>query len=199
MAGSGGAHRDSRPGTKLVVDSAPIIDGVVQVDLTSPAAAAVGLEAQAMSAQIVWTLRPLTGVSAVRITVDGIPLRGVPAVQDIASWQQWDPDGRTSNSVAFYSSSDRLFSLDNDKPAAVPGQIGDGSFPLRRPGVSFDETQVAGLDAGLHRLYVAKVGSGQKVPGPVLTAATRLTAPTWDQFRDGLDGRPAGHRTGGLG
>jgi Lipoprotein LpqB beta-propeller domain/Sporulation and spore germination len=171
-------------GTKLVVDSAPIVDGVVQVDLTSPAAAAIGKEAQAMSAQLVWTLRQLGGVTAVRITVQGIPLQvaGVPAVQDIASWQQWAPDGGTSNANAFYSDSGRLMSLDHDTATPVPGAIGDGSFSLHRPGVSFDETEVAGLDQAGHHLYVAKVGAGEKVPPAVVSGATRLTAPTWDRF-----------------
>ena len=35
-----------------------------------------------MSAQLVWTLRQLGGITAVRITVDGVPLR-VPGVGDV--------------------------------------------------------------------------------------------------------------------
>ena len=169
-------------GTKLVVDSAPITDGVVQVDLTAPAATVNASEARALSAQMVWTLRQLVGVTAVRITVDGIPLRNLPAVQDIASWQQWDPNAETPNASAFFSDNERLFSLDNDAPVAVLGQVGDGGFPLHRPGVSFDGTEVAGLDAGSHHLYVVKVAAGEKVPPAVVTGATRLSAPSWDRF-----------------
>ena len=173
-------------GTKLVVDSAPIVDGVVEVDLTAPAATAIGKEAQALSAQIVWTLRPLSGVTAVRITVDGIALRGVPAVQPITSWPQWDPDADpaagVAGPVAYFANGERLFSLHDDKAVAVPGQVGDGTFALHHPGVSFDESEVAGLDPGQHSLYVTKVGAGVKVAGPVLTEGTRLTAPSWDRF-----------------
>lgn len=169
-------------GTKLVVDSAPITDGIVQVDLSAQAATAIDKEAQALSAQVVWTLRQLVDVTAVRITVNGVPLRGVPAVQGIDSWRQWDPAGATSNSEAYYSGADRLFSLDHDKPAAVPGQAGDGTFPLHQPGVSFDESEVAGLDAKLQKLYVTKLTAGAKMPAAVITGATRLTAPTWDRF-----------------
>jgi len=61
-------------GTKLVVDSAPITDGIVQVDLSAQAATAIDKEAQALSAQVVWTLRQLVDVTAVRITVNGVPL-----------------------------------------------------------------------------------------------------------------------------
>jgi hypothetical protein len=154
----------------------------VHVDLTSPAATAIGVEAQAMSAQFVWTLRQISGVSAVRITVAGVPLRGVPPVQDINAWPSWNPDAETVSANAFYADGKRVLSLDSDLATVVPGQVGDGTFPLQRPGVSFDERSVAGLDAGGHRLYVAQVGTNQKVPAAVITDATRLTAPSWDRF-----------------
>ena len=173
-------------GTKLVVDSAPVVDGVVQVDLTAPAATVTGREAQALSAQVVWTLRQLGGVTGVRITVDGTPLRGVAAVQDIAAWPQWNPDGvLTSQSAdlgALYSDKDRLLALVNGLPRSLLGQLGDGGFPLYQPGVSFDGTEVGALDAAAHNLYVARLGVNEKVPPAVVTGATRLTAPTWDRF-----------------
>jgi hypothetical protein len=185
-------------GTKLVVDSAPVVDGVVQVDLTAPAATVTGREAQALSAQVVWTLRQLGGVTGVRITVDGTPLRGVAAVQDIAAWPQWNPDGvltsQSADLAALYSDKNRLFALVNGLPQSLLGQVGDGGFPLYQPGVSFDGTQVGALDANARSLFVARIGVNAKVSPAVVTGATHLTAPTWDR-NDNLwtvDDRPSG-------
>lgn len=185
-------------GTKLVVDSAPVVDGVVQVDLTAPAATVTGREAQALSAQVVWTLRQLGGVTGVRITVDGTPLRGVAAVQDIAAWPQWNPDGvltsQSADLAALYSDKNRLFALVNGLPQSLLGQLGDGGFPLYQPGVSFDGTQVGALDVTARSLYVARMGVNDKVPPAVVTGATHLTAPTWDRYDNlwTVDDRPSG-------
>ena len=175
-------------GTKLVVDSAPIVDGVVQVDLTAPAATANAREAQALSAQVVWTLKALNQVTSVRITVDGVPLAGVAALQPIDSLAQWGPDWpdpRQLPSVeATFAGKDRLLRLVNDKPQPVAGVLGNGSFGLHDPAVSYDEieTRVAGLDAARHKLYLTSLIGGDKPPAPVIANATRLTAPTWDRI-----------------
>jgi Lipoprotein LpqB beta-propeller domain len=139
-------------------------------------------------------LRALSEVTAVTITVNGIPLHDVPTIQDISSWQQWDPDGESSTDSAYYTDGGRVVGLVNDKAKDVLGQLGDGTFPLRDPGVSFDQSQIAGLDLHGHALYVSSLGAGHKVPPAVVTGADALTAPTWDRFGQvwTVDSRPTG-------
>jgi Lipoprotein LpqB beta-propeller domain/Sporulation and spore germination len=183
-------------GTKLIVDSAPVVNGVVQVALTSAAASSTPTHPVVMSAQLVWTLRQLAsdGVTGVQITVGGIPLRGVPQTQDIDSWPQFDPDGQIPVPSAVFSTDKGLGLLASDKPHAVPGAVGAGSLALHQPGLSFDERRVAGLDADAHKLYVADITTANKASAPVVATATHLTAPSWDRF--GMvwtaDARPTG-------
>ena len=169
-------------GSKLVVDSAPISDGVVQVNLTAPAATAVGREAAAMSAQFVWTLRQLSGVSAIRLSVEDVPVRvpGVGAVQTPDVWPSFDPDGEAANADAFFEAGGRLQELKNDRAVAVQGPAGNGRVALSRPAVSFDETMVAGLDPSGRRLIVGQLGAD----GHLVTAVDgrSLTPPSWDRF-----------------
>jgi hypothetical protein len=178
----GPAVRTAIPtGTKLVVDSVPVRDGVAVVNLTQPAAAAVGRDAAAMSAQIAWTLRQLSGVSSLRITVDDVPLRapGVGAVQSPASWPSFDPDGGTSDAAALYDTGSRLELLKDDQEQRVAGPTGDGSVHLLDPALSMDQRTVAGLDATGDRLLVG--GLGGAAPVTVLRSAA-LLPPTWDRF-----------------
>ncbi len=59
------------PGTRL--NSVETVDGVVRVDLDAAVTSADDLARQQLSAQLVWTLRQVSGVRAVAITSDGQP------------------------------------------------------------------------------------------------------------------------------
>jgi hypothetical protein len=171
-------------GTRLVVDSVPISDGVAQVDLTGAAATISRVEAQAMSAQLVWTLRQLGGITSVRITVDGVPLRvpGAGDLQGIGDWQGFDPDGGLGDAKA-YAVSDKGRAVVVDEAQgqlqAVLGALGDGSTVPALVVPSFDDTKLAALDPGRRELIVAGLTSGAKAG--VLLTGTRLTAPSWDR------------------
>jgi hypothetical protein len=168
-------------GTKLVVDSVPTGDGVAVVDLTAPAAAVAGRDAAAMSAQFAWTLRQLSGVTSLRITVDDVPLRapGVGAVQSPDAWPSFDPDGGASDAAALYDTGSRLELLKDDQELRVAGPTGDGSVHLVDPALSMDQRSVAGLDPTGNRLLVG--GLGGAAPSTVLRSVG-LLAPTWDRF-----------------
>jgi hypothetical protein len=175
-------------GTHLVVDSVPVSDGVAQVDLTGPAASISRSEAQAMSAQIVWTLRQLGGVTGVRITVDGVPLRvpGVGDLQGIGEWQSYDPDGGMADAKG-YAVSDKgraVVVSDQAQGSLLPvrGPLGDGSITSALVVPSYDGTTLAALDPDRRRLIVAGMTSGAKAD--VVLTGTRLTAPSWDRQGD---------------
>ena len=169
-------------GTKLVVDSVPIQGGVVQVDLTAPAANVARLEAQAMSAQFAWTLRQLSGVTTMRITVDGVPLR-VPSVgdtQNILGWPSFDPDGGTADADAYAVAKGRAVILHDNKIQPVPGPLGDGATPVSQVVPSFDGSEIAALDTDRRRLLVSKVSADSRVQ--VLVQGTALSSPSWDRL-----------------
>jgi Lipoprotein LpqB beta-propeller domain/Sporulation and spore germination len=169
-------------GTRLVVDSAPITDGSVLIDLTAPAAGAVGREAAAMSAQFVWTLRQLSSVTTLRITVEGVPLRvpGVGDTQSIQGWSEFDPDSGSADSNAYAVSQGKVVLVKGNQPQAIAGPFGDGSVQVAHPASSFDQTQLAGLDLGGGRLLVVRSGPGTH-PVVALTGSS-LTPPSWDRL-----------------
>jgi hypothetical protein len=181
-------HTAVPTGTKLFPDSAPLSDGFVQIPLISTAPSSSPPDPVAMSAQFVWTLRQLhpLGVNGVAITVNGVPLNipGVAAKQSWDSWPAFDPDGQIPNPVpaAAYGTDKGVSLLNADKGAPLPGPLGDGTLQLHRPGLSFDERSIAGLDANSRKLYVSAIGADAKGLLPVIAGATHLTAPSWDRF-----------------
>ena len=168
-------------GTTLVVDSAPVTDGVVQVDLSSPAAALSNEEASALAAQLTWTLRQLPEVNYVRITVEGVPVRGggAGATQSVDAWPQFDPDGLSSLASGYFSRTGRIQAILTKGATPIAGPAGDGRVPLVRPAVSLDGAQVAGLDATGHTLLAGPVGATEKVSE--LLKGGSLTTPSWDR------------------
>jgi hypothetical protein len=182
-------HTAVPTGTKLFPDSAPRnLGGIVQITLASTPGSPTSPDPVAMAAQFVWTLRQLhpLGVNGVAISVNGIVLQS-PDGQPFWAWDslpQFDPDGQIPNPspAAVFAADKGLELLDADKGTPVRGPLGDGAVQLTKPGLSFDERSVAGLDKGGHRLYVSAVGLGTKVPPAVIAAATALIAPSWDRF-----------------
>ncbi len=168
-------------GTTLVVDSVPVSDGVVQVDLSSRAASLSNEEGSALAAQLVWTLRQLQDVNGVRITADGVPIHGGGGgtTQSVDAWPQFDPDGLSGLASGYFSRSGRVFAVLPRAAAPIAGPAGDGRVPLTRPAVSLDGADVAGLDAAGRTLFAGSIGATDKVE-QVLTG-TSLTAPSWDR------------------
>jgi Lipoprotein LpqB beta-propeller domain/Sporulation and spore germination len=165
-------------GTALSVPSAPVQDGVVQVDLSDTVLDASLNDLQLLSAQLVWTLRQLPGVSAVRITAGGVPLPGVDAEQPADGWAQFSPDGPAVGD-ALVVRDGRLVRLAAGEIVAVPGKLGDGSIPAADPAISPEGDQIAALSPELDTLYLTAPNADS-----VQTAltGTQLTPPSWDPF-----------------
>lgn len=165
------------PGTKLI-GNVPLDGTVVVVNLSSEAASAVPAAREAMSAQLVWTLRQLPDVSGVRITIDGVPIDAGNSgdVQPISDWSGFDPEAHSRDAGFYFVQAGRLRSLDGD---AVRGPVGTGALPLTFPAVG------GGVVAGLRTtatstvLYAGPLGGavGARVSGP----RGGLTAPSVDR------------------
>jgi Lipoprotein LpqB beta-propeller domain/Sporulation and spore germination len=80
-------------GTSLLGNVPISADGVAEVDLSASARQVTPAQLGRLSAQVVWTLRQLNSVTAVRLLVNGDALTapGVPAVQPARAWPQFDP------------------------------------------------------------------------------------------------------------
>ncbi len=164
-------------GTGLTVPSAPIQDGVAQVDLDGSALLASAEDRLAMSAQLVWTLRQLPDVSAVRVTVDGVPLPGVSVEQPRDAWPEFSPDG-PSTGDAYLARDGRLLRLSGAELDVVPGAMGDGRVPASNPAVSLDGQFLAALSPSREILYVTRTGLASPVRSRL--TGSDLTPPSWD-------------------
>lgn len=174
-------------GTSLALTTVPIDQGVAQVDLSPQVLAADDATRAALSAQLVWTLRRVPGVSGVRITVGGqpLPVPGASAVQPTDQWLAYDPDhSATGDPVLYFAGKAGLELTDGSgDPTPVPGGFGKGTPPTTEPAVSPGGTKIAAVGAIDRReLWVQDV-NGASAPVRVLSGATDLSRPTWD--RDG--------------
>jgi hypothetical protein len=164
-------------GTKLSVDSVPVLDGVAQIDLSPEVLKADDTTRQKLSAQIVWTLRQLPDISSVQITVNGqpLPVPGVPTVQPIGSWPLADPDALSSLALGHAVDKRGLLTIGKDNEISVVRVKPD----LVLPGVSLDSSRVAGLSPDRRSVYESRLADG--ATGVRRYTGRALSRPTWDQ------------------
>lgn len=138
-------------GTSLMVGSVPIEQGVARVDLSSPAGSISSSDRQAMSAQIVWTLKQLAEVAAVRITIGRVPLivAGSGEAQSRFSYSNFSPDVLTGESPAYVIGDrglSRISSL-SSKPTITLVQSDESQEirHFRTAAISLDGRSLAGI------------------------------------------------------
>ncbi len=148
-------------GTTLAVDAVPVIEGIARVDFDPAVRLADDATRQAISAQVVWTLRQAPGVRFVDINAGGQPLDvpGAASPQPMNSWPDVDPNRMPAGITAYGVVYGRAVRLDGTAPLPVPGGAGLASPPLTGIAVSLDTQVIAGLDADA-RLWTAPVSSG---------------------------------------
>lgn len=170
-------------GTTLTLGSVPVDNGIAQVELSSQVLSANDPTREALSAQLVWTLRRLPNVVGVRITVAGQPLTvpGVGAVQDADAWSAYDPDAVASPPAYAVDKTGLVRLADDGGTSAIAGGLGTGHPRVTTPAVSTDRLQVAGVSADDRRdLWVQSV-AGATTPQRVITGAVDLSRPSWDR------------------
>ena len=162
-------------GTRLALDSVPVVDGVAQVALSSEVLQADDATRKALSAQLAWTLRQVPSVGSFRISVGGqpVPVPGQGAVQSVSAWNDFDPDPAVKGAIAVnerglvaVTPQDKLSPLGQTKPAIVS------------PAVDAGATQVAGLSLDRRSLWTAKLGGIQ--PAIKRYTGSELSRPSWD-------------------
>ena len=161
-------------GVKLNIDAVPIESGIARVDLTANARAADDATRQALSQQIVWTLRQLPDVVAVDITAAGQPLLvpGAPSPQPRDAWPAVDPNGLPAGSSGYAARPDGVVKLIPTGVRPVAGDAGTGDIPLVDIAVSNDSQSLAGIDAQ------GAVWKGRMIDGAPLIQIREPGSPT---------------------
>jgi hypothetical protein len=116
---------------------------------------------EALSAQVVWTLRQLPEVRDIRIRVGGRPLEAGSAAEvlDRDAWPQYDPAVLASDAEAYRPARQQAGRAGGTAHAPLPNAAGTGERPLSQFAVSIDRTTLAGLSGG--RLYVGPLDGSQ--------------------------------------
>ncbi|MDO8309915.1 MAG: LpqB family beta-propeller domain-containing protein [Actinomycetota bacterium] len=161
-------------GVRLNIDSVPIESGIARVDLTANARAADDETRQALSQQIVWTLRQLPDVQAVEITAGGQPLLvpGAPSPQPRDAWPLVDPNGLPPGASGYVARIDGVVRLIPEGARPVAGDAGAGDIALVDIAVSNDSTSIAGID------IEGAVWKGRMVEGAPLIRIREPGSPT---------------------
>jgi hypothetical protein len=170
--------------TSLVVGSVPIQQGVANVDLSLPLVPLSSIDRKAMSAQIIWTLKQLAEVAAVRITLGRVPLivPGAGEAQSRFAYSSFSPDVLTGEIHPYVVDDRGLFGISNlvTKPTLtqVKSNASGNIAQFSAPAISLDGRSMAGITL-----------AGSLVSGPLagpfdLRVAgnpnANWVAPSWD-------------------
>jgi hypothetical protein len=159
-------------GTKLI-GTAPVVDGLVTVDLSRAVLDADPRGLVELSAQLVWTLRELGAeFTDLRLLAEGAPLKvaGASTTQHATAWGQFDAD-EGADVAGYLDSRGRLVRVGG---GAALGPAGSGALRLARPALGPGAKTVAGIGPG-PALWAGPVGSPHRVAG-----ALGFTAPSID-------------------
>lgn len=171
-------------GTSLDVSSVPVTDGVATVQLDDTALRADDTARQQMSAQLVWTLKQLSGVTAIRIRVGGedLQVNSAGAVQQSTDWPTFDPDKVPSNLSAYVELDGRVGRYLEGKFSPVLGEGGLARPRVRTPAVSFDNARLAAVSAPAgHSVLVGRMQDGEKLAPRIGGPDSDFSSPSWDR------------------
>lgn len=158
-------------------------DGVADVQLGPEAAGLSTTQRQLWSAQLVWTLRQVSGLEGVRVLVDGVPLEvpGAEPVQDVTAWAEYDPSGPSFRALLFGIRRGRVVGVDSDAVTPVDGWWGSRKARLAQVSVERQLNRVAGTDADRRRLLAAPYAARNKDVETWYRSSGTLTGPQWDR------------------
>lgn len=137
---------------------------------------------EALSAQLSWTLKPLTEARRIEVRVNGEQFPGGPFLIDPRDYERFDPDVLSSQPRAYFLQQGKLHMIDKDNgnpavPSAGPAQ----ARPFTNLAATYDQpSKVAALekDGGIW----VSVGPGG--PWQRWIEGAKLTPPSWDRYGD---------------
>lgn len=150
-------------GSSLEVAVPVAAEAVAEVRLTGVEAAIPAIQAEMMSAQLVWTLRQVPDLRGVRILVNDEPLDvgGAGEVQLLGQWDAYGPSTTGRDSLYALRGSRLHAVLDGDLEP-VPGNLGERDQDLRSVIVDDTVQQLWGVSGDGTRLLSAPTGIGEE-------------------------------------
>lgn len=167
-------------GTKLSYGSVPVNSGIAQVDLSAEVLAASKVERSELSAQLVATLSAIPGVTGVRITVLGQPLKvlGATSIQTQADWNRYATRPDPDRVGTFVVRDKQIVRLEEKRDVVVASLANPALAPLGSAALSSDGQVLAATTSDAKNLLVATVlGSGLNR----IASGEYLSKPTWDR------------------
>jgi hypothetical protein len=171
-------------GTTLDVSSVPVTDGIATVQLDDTALRADDTARQQMSAQLVWTLKQLAGVTGIRIRVGGedLQVNSAGSVQQSTDWPTFDPDQLSSNLSAYVELDGRIGRYLEGRFTRVLGEGGDARPRVRSPAVSLDTGRLAAVSADGRSVLVGPMVAGAGLAPRILGSdVSDFSSPSWDR------------------
>jgi hypothetical protein len=166
--------RTGFPSGTVLLGNVPVDPtGVAEVNLSSSVRQATAVELHALSAQLTWTLRQVSDVSAVRILVEGGPLAvpDQPINQSVKAWPTVNPAPAPPSSIGAYARGGEWHLTGSPGTLASAAGLSDLAM-------SFDASRIAAVYGRepLTSLLVGKRG------GELTTRVTArsLATPTFD-------------------
>ena len=132
------AVRTAIPAGTSLLGTVPVDDrGNATVDLSQQVLDSTGAQRAQLSAQIVWTLRNVPGVTRVRLLAEGNPLDvpGAGSTQSRDAWPTYDPSALTASASGYYRAGPRVMKVNG---GALPGPLGTGALSLDHVALSPD-------------------------------------------------------------
>ncbi|MBA2698764.1 MAG: GerMN domain-containing protein [Nocardioidaceae bacterium] len=157
--------------------------GRAQIPLSSQAREMSGNQRRLLAAQLTWTLKPLTEVESIVLTVDGkrIEVPGSGAAFGIDAFSGYDPAGFGASLRQLFGLSSRgLVTVSVDGTSPVTGSIGRGHNDARSGAVEPSGDRAALVDAVGHRLVVGEVSTAGTGTSVWFRNGTDLLRPSWD-------------------
>ena len=183
VAGAPGVERSFvPPGLEVDLSVTVTDEGIAEVPLLGGDAMPTDDEAALLVAQLARTLSQDATLTAFRVTIDDEPLTladgatTFPMDQDEAL----DPSGSRATSLLFGLRDGRLVSGPPEAMDVVAGPMGASEIGVRSVGVTLDGTRVAGVTSDGTSVQVTEVRSPDADLVEVVSGATDLAPPVWD-------------------
>ncbi|MGC0420735.1 LpqB family beta-propeller domain-containing protein [Embleya sp. AB8] len=156
---------------------------IARIQLNRQAKLAQTKGCERMAAQLLYTLRQVSGVDRVSITGGGSPMCSLSD----ADAAQYDP-GRAAKIAAptgYFIAKGNVVNVvpgPNGNPPVLPGPFGDGTYKVDQIAVSRDpfRRRIAGIDTSGQKLVVGDVDGRGEVKEWLSAGPAALLSPTWD-------------------
>ncbi|MFD1716762.1 LpqB family beta-propeller domain-containing protein [Georgenia deserti] len=160
-------------GTRMVVESVTVTDGVARVDLSADSLSADGRERALLYAQVQTTLGAVAEIQDVEITAAGAPFEVSQTAPDLSSYPY-------TSGATLAVSEGTLVDVSGGEATPRPGSDLLSGMDLHDPAVGYEgQTATTAVLDGNDRLISAPPNGDQPI---MLAEGTNLVAPSVDRF-----------------